>query len=133
LRRLRFKKSDIVKAFHRIKVIDEIGSPYGISADDGTVVHKCIREAIEGTELPVELDFSGMELVIAAFLNTAIGRLAGEMSLDEIRSRISFTGLAVDDRELVDRVLENAMLFYADPEQFKKSLEFDEDDEEMEA
>jgi len=114
----------------RIKVIDIVGSPFGVAADDGMAVHEKINAALAVTDRPVELDFTGMDLVISAFLNTAIGRLAGEMSLDEIRSRISFTGLPDDDRELVDRVLENAVLFYADPEQFKKSLELDEEDED---
>ena len=67
-----------------------------------------------------------MDLVIAAFLNTAIGRFAEEMSLEEIRSRISITGLAEDDVELVNRVLENAVRYYADPDQFRKALELED-------
>jgi hypothetical protein len=54
------------------------------------------------------------------------------MSLEDIRARISIAGLADDDVELVNRVLENAVRYYADPDQFRKALGLeDEDDEEQ--
>ena len=114
----------------RIKVIDILGSPFAVAADDGAAVYNKISAAFTVAERPVELDFTGMDLVISAFLNTAIGRFAAEMSLEEIRSRISITGLAEDDVELVNRVLENAVRYYADPDQFRKALELDDDDDE---
>lgn len=110
----------------KIKISDIIGSNLGVSSEDGGAVFEKLEIALKA-ERPVELDFSGIEMVISAFLNAAIGRLLQKRKISEIRSQISFTNISQDDLELIDRVLENAERYYEDPDRFRKSLEGDDE------
>ena len=113
----------------RIKVTEAVGSDICVSSEDGGKVFEKLNMAIQ-TERPIELDFSGAQIVISAFLNAAIGRLVENRSKEAILDRIEFTHLGEEDRELIRRVLENAERFYADPGQYRRALEIDEEDDE---
>jgi len=109
----------------RIKVTEVVGSDICVSSEDGSKVFEKLSVALE-TDRPVELDFSGVQIVISAFLNAAIGRLVEKSSREMIYTRIKFTHLAHEDKELIERVLENAEIFYADPDKYRRALELDE-------
>ena len=111
----------------RIKITDVTGSNLCVSSEDGGAVFEKLNTALE-TDRPVELDFSGIEMVISAFLNAAIGRLVEHRSIPEINERIAFTNIGEEDRELINRVLENAVLYYIAPDRFRQALEMEEDD-----
>jgi len=113
----------------RIKVTEVIGSNLCVSAEDGEALYGKLESAL-GTGRPVELDFSGVDLVISAFLNAAVGRLVEQRTPDEIHQLIDFTHLVDDDRELIDRVLENAVRYFENPSRFREALEMEDDDEE---
>ena len=117
-----------MKAPIRIKITDAIGSNLGVSSEDGGAVFEKLNTALE-TDRPVELDFSGIEMVISAFLNAAIGRLVEHRTIAEINKRIVITHIGEDDRELITRVLENAVRYYEAPDRFRKALEMEEADE----
>ncbi len=112
----------------RIKVTDIVESNLCVSSEDGGAVFEKMESALT-TNRPIELDFSGVGMVISAFLNGAVGRLVEHRSIPEIHERISFTNLGEEDRELMDRVLENAVRYYEEPDRSRKSLEIDDDDE----
>lgn len=112
----------------RIKLTDTVGSNLCVSSEDGGAVFEKLDAALK-TDRPIELDFSGIDMVISAFLNAAVGRLAEHLSIAQIHERIAFTNLGEEDRELMDRVLENAVRYYEAPDRFRKALEIEEDDE----
>lgn len=112
----------------RIKVTDVVGSPLCVSSEDGGAVFEKLDAALK-TDRPVELDFSGIEMVISAFLNAAIGRLVEHRTIAAIKERVTFTHIEADDLELIDRVLENAVRYYEAPDRFRKSLEGGDDEE----
>ena len=113
----------------RIKVTEAVGSDICVSSEDGAKVFEKLKVAMQ-TDRPVELDFSGVQIVISAFLNAAIGRLVEKSSKEMIRNRIEFTHIAQEDKDLIDRVLENAEGFYADPDQYRRALELDDSNDE---
>lgn len=113
----------------KIKVADVIGSNLGVSSEDGGAVFEKIRIALNARQ-SVELDFTGIDMLISAFLNAAVGKLVEDLSIDEIHQRIKFTGMADGDPELLEKVLENARRYYEDPDRFRKLLEMEETDEE---
>ena len=119
----------LMKTPIRIKLTDTVGSNLCVSSEDGGAVFEKLQAALH-TDRPIELDFSGIDMVISAFLNAAVGRLAEHRSIKQIHERITFKNLGDDDRELVDRVLENAVCFYEAPDRFREALEIDKDDEE---
>ncbi len=112
----------------KIKVADVIGSNLGVSSEDGRAVFEKIRIALNARQ-SVELDFTGIDMLISAFLNAAVGKLVEDRSLEEIHQRIKFTGMADGDPELLEKVLENALRYYEDPDRFRKLLEMEETDE----
>jgi hypothetical protein len=111
----------------RIKVTDAVGSDICVSSEDGGKVFDKLKVAIQ-TDRPVELDFLGVKIVISAFLNSAIGRLVENETKESILQRIKLTNLEEEDRELIDRVLDNAVKFYSDPDQYRRALEIDDND-----
>lgn len=113
----------------KIKVVDVIGSNLGVSSEDGGAVFEKIQIALKARQ-SVELDFTGIDMVISAFLNTAVGKLVEDLSIEQIHQRIKFTGMADGDPELLEKVLENARRYYEDPDRFRKLLEMEETDEE---
>lgn len=113
----------------RIKVTDVVGSDICVSSEDGGKVFNKLKVAMQ-TERPIVLDFSGVKIVISAFLNAAIGRLVEGQKKEAILARIQFTQIEAEDRELIDRVLENAETFYADPDQYRRALEIEDDGDE---
>lgn len=112
-----------------LKVLDITGSNLCVSSEDGWAVFQKVKTALEAGH-SVTLDFSGIDMVISAFLNAALGKLVETHDLKEIHERISFEKLEQEDLDLVDRVLKNAELYYEDPERFKKALELDDDDDQ---
>lgn len=113
----------------KIKVADVIGSNLGVSSEVGEAVFEKIQIALKARQ-SVDLDFTGIDMLISAFLNASVGKLVENLSIEEIHKRITFSGMEEGDRELLDKVLENAVRYYADPDRFRKLLEVEDADEE---
>ena len=116
-----------------VRVHDLIGSPLCVSADDGQRLHDKIAPLLE-ENIPVTLSFKGVDTIISAFLNAAIGQLYGEFPEEHVRELISFEDLSADDHELVRRVVENAIIYFTHMDEFDRAwqeeLWDDEDDED---
>lgn len=113
----------------KINITDVTGSNICVSTEDGAAVNEKLNIAWD-QDKRIELDFQGVDLLISAFLNSAIGRLVKEHSIEEIKSRICFRGLSKDDEQLIERVLVNAKAYYADPDKFKRALDEEESEED---
>jgi hypothetical protein len=71
----------------KIKVPDLIGSPLCISAEDGQKVFEKVEPLLKEGK-PIIISFEGTDLIVAIFLNVAIGQLYGSFSEEEVRSLI---------------------------------------------
>lgn len=119
----------IMKTPIRIKVTDIVGSSFCVSSDDGNAVHEKLKQAL-ATDRDVELDFIGIDMVISAFLNAAIGKLLQDHKPHQIHERVKFLNLSSDDQELIERVIENAQRYFENPDRFRALLESDADDDQ---
>ena len=100
-----------------VRVFDAIGSSLAVSADDGQTVHDKIAPLLrEGRH--VVLSFDGINTLISAFLNGAVGQLYGEFSEEKIRELFSVADMAQEDLALLKRVVDNAKRYFANRPDF---------------
>ncbi len=105
-----------------IRVLDVTGNNLAVSAEDGQAVHDKIAPVLrEGRA--VRLAFQGIDTVISAFLNAAIGQLYGEFPEEKIREQFSVVDMAQEDLVLLKRVVENAKAYFRDPQRYRKAVE----------
>lgn len=115
-----------------VRVHDIIGGPLCVSAEDGQRLHDKILPLLEA-EKPIALSFERVDTIISAFLNSAIGQLYGRLHEDDIGRLLSVRDMADDDREVLDRVMQNAVAYFNSPEEFdrawREEIGDDDDDE----
>ena len=113
-----------------VRLLDIVGGPLAVSADDGQLVHDKIAPLLrEGHH--VALCFEGLGTVISAFLNAAVGQLYGEFPEEKIREQLSVRDISQEDIGLLKRVVENAKAYFRDPERYRRAVEpLSEDDHE---
>ena len=103
-----------------VRASDVIGSPLGVSSDDGQKVHDKIAPLLrEGRR--VSLSFDRIETIISAFLNAAIGQLYGEFPEEKIRELFNVRDMAQEDLALLKRVVDNAKLYFANRKEFDQA------------
>jgi len=103
-----------------VRAFDIIGSPLGVSSDDGQKVHDKIAPLLrEGRK--VSLSFDRIETIISAFLNAAIGQLYGELPEEKIRELFNVRDMAQEDLALLKRVVDNAKLYFANRKEFDQA------------
>jgi hypothetical protein len=93
-------------------VRDIVGRPLCVAADDGERVCEKVSQLLRGG-LPVVLSFEGVDLLTAVFLNAAVGSLYGEFSGDCIRSLVTVSDMAGDDRAILRAVVDNAQRYFS--------------------
>ncbi len=115
-----------------VRVFDIIGSPYCVSSRDGQHLFDKIQPLIEDGR-SIDLSFEGVDIIISAFLNAAVGQLLGHFSAEQIDRQLTWSGLDEDDDRLLHSVIKNAQLYFerrgeAD-RPHEDDLDTDEDDE----
>ncbi len=75
-----------------IEVKEVIGSQFCVRATDGMKVYEQVQPALKRGNAVV-LSFNGVELVIAAFLNHAVGKLYKEFPPEYVETLLSVKGL----------------------------------------
>ena len=114
-----------------ISIFEVVGSPLCVASNDGQKVYDRLAAALEANRSTV-LSFHNVTTLTSAFLNTAIGQLYGSFSEEKIRSRLKVKDIDPDDRALLKRVVDNAKLYFEDPQRFEqvaREILEDEDDE----
>jgi hypothetical protein len=101
--------------------IQQIVGPVCMTFDDGAKVHDVYRAAFDRGET-VELDFAGTRVFVSQFFNAAVGQLAKDHSLDEIRRRLKFVNLPPAANAPLRRSVENAERYYHDPK-YREALD----------
>lgn len=105
-------------AIVKINVPEVIGTPICVAASHGQKVHDLIAVNLRSGN-SVQISFLGVQRLITAFLNTAIGQLYGEFKEEEIRSKLSVVDAPPEIVEKVVRVVEAAKLYFKDPTRFE--------------
>ncbi len=106
----------------RISIFEVVGSPLCVASGDGQKVYERLDIALEA-DRKVVLSFHNVTTLTSAFLNAAIGQLYGTFSEEQIRDRLKVEDMEQDDLALLKRVVDNAKLYFKDPERFDKVVE----------
>ncbi|MCG3153337.1 MAG: hypothetical protein GEEBNDBF_02649 [bacterium] len=99
----------------QLRIASLINSAYAVSRVDGDKLAQQIRDALRQGEM-ITLDFTGLEIVTSAFLNGAIGALYEEFTPELISSLLQLENLSSFQQGLVERVRENAIEYFRNPE-----------------
>ncbi len=103
-----------------IRVRELVGSPFCVASNDGDKLFDRVAESIRRNR-PVALSFEGVDNLTWAFLNSAIGRLYGEFTQEQIGKSLSVKHAAAEDVALMDIVGNAAKAFFRDPQLFKRA------------
>ena len=104
----------------KINIYNEVGGSAAVSYTDGQKVFEKINKALKAGN-SVLLDFVNIDMVISAFLNTAVGQLYKEnYSVEFLRSNVKTTNMKKDDWDILATVLKRAKEYYQNPEYREK-------------
>lgn len=95
----------------KIRILDVTGR-YGTDENDATPIYELVSKHLKQGD-SVEVDFSGVQLLLTIFLNTAIGQLYKGFDVDLLKEKLVITGLSKYNIERVDAVKDNATRYYA--------------------
>ena len=98
-----------------INLKNTVQSNYCIDTTDGDRIYVILKKSLKDGDT-VNLSFEGIELVIAAFLNVAVGQLFKDFEIDYINSHLSAEHLHNDFQHLWDKVIVHAPHYYANQE-----------------
>lgn len=98
-----------------IHLKDTLHTSYCIDAIDGETIHNILKTTLHEGKLTT-LSFDGIELVIAAFLNTAISPLFKEFEADYLNSHLSVKDLHEDFYTLWNHTMHHTPLYLANKE-----------------
>lgn len=106
----------------RLSVKDIINSELAVSTEKGEMVFNAIDQGLQRDE-NIIIDFKGIDLIITAFLNAAIGKLYGnkKYSGDFLNNHIVLENVEKDDISLFKDVIERAKEYFADKENFDQN------------
>ena len=114
-----------------IFIFEVVGSPLCVASNDGQKVYDRIAAALKA-DRSITLSFHNVTTLTSAFLNSAIGQLYEAFSEEQIRSRLKVEDMEQDDLALLKRVVDNAKLYFKDPQRFdqivQETLEDEDDD-----
>ena len=102
-------------------VKDVIGCNLCISSKDGDKLYEKIKEILNDGGR-VRLSFKGIDIIIAAFLNGAIGRLFGIFDKKKIHESVRVRDIKEGDLLIIKAVADNAIRYYKDPARHKAIL-----------
>ena len=111
-----------------ISVFQIVGSRFCVASDDGQKICNHLTAALK-VDRSIALSFRSVTALTAAFLNAAIGQLYGMFSEEQIRSRLKVVAVDPDDLALLKRVVDNAKLYFKDPQRFNRVIQETMEDE----
>lgn len=101
---------------------DIINSELAVSTENGIKVFELVDSYLQRKE-KVELDFSGITIMITAFLNAAIGSLYSnkEYTGEFLNEYLKLKNVEKDDRVLFRDVIQRAKEYFSDKDSFEKN------------
>ena len=115
----------------QISMFEVVGSPFCVASDDGQKIYDHLDAALKA-DRNVVLSFRNVTALTGAFLSTAIGQLYGTFSEEKIQSLLKVEDAKPDDLRLLKSAVNNAKLYFKDPERFNQAVREvmgDDDDE----
>lgn len=112
-----------------IRVADLVGGPRAVDVADGEKVFEKVLPVIQSGRT-VCLSFDGISMVITAFLNTAIGKLYGALSEEQVDKMLEVRDLLPPFEPSLEKSMEWSKAFYRDPERMRKAIAEELGDEE---
>jgi hypothetical protein len=105
-----------------ILIKDVIDSELAVSTENGIKIFELVDSYLQNKE-KVQLDFSGIKIMITAFLNAAIGSLYSnkEYTGDFLNEYLTLKNVEKDDRVLFIDVIQRAKEYFANKESFEKN------------
>jgi hypothetical protein len=118
----------------QISMFETVGSPFCVASGDGQKVYERLAAALKAGG-NVVLSFHNVTALTSAFLNTAIGQLYGSFNEEQIRSLLKVEDVEADDLALLKRVVDNAKLYFKDPQRFNQVVSeiMEEEDDEAQS
>ena len=116
----------------KISIFGVVGSPLCVASDDGQKVYDRLNAALKANR-DVALSFHNVTTLTSAFLNASIGQLYGTFNEEQIRSLLKVENMEQDDLALLKRVVDNAKLYFKDPQRFNQAIRETLEDEGDEA
>ena len=107
----------------RLIVKDIINSELAVSTDKGDLVFNELNSKLENNE-KVIIDFKGIDLMITAFLNAAIGKLYGKnkYTTDFLNEHIKLENIQKEDISLFKDVIIRAKEYFENKEKFENDV-----------
>lgn len=94
-----------------INISEVLGKENAVSSEDAEKLRKIFKESIEQNH-PIDVSFSGTEIVLTVFLNQAFGELFKDYCPEDIVNNINFIDLSPSLTEKINLVREHAIEFY---------------------
>lgn len=103
----------------KIRILDIVGSPNLVDTEDGQRVYSAIAKHVEHDEA-VEISFLGVEQIITAFANAAIGQLYNEFSEQKVSKLVTLTDMDEIARDTLVRTISRAKTFFRDRQRIRR-------------
>ena len=102
-----------------IRVRDVVGDSRCIRVEDGRRVYELIAPIMrEGKH--VFVSFDGVKMMIPPFISSAFGRLFGEFTKMQIRSKLFLIDISTRDLDVFQCTMEWAEFYYENPEAYNR-------------
>ena len=112
-----------------ISIFEVVGDPLCVASNDGQKVYDRLAAALKA-DRSIVLSFRYITTLTSAFLNAAIGQLYEAFTEEQIRSRLKVEDIEQDDLALLKRVVDNAKLYFEDPQRFDQAFQETVEDED---
>ena len=108
-----FYRMEVQNKYIEISVFEVVGGANAITSEDGQTLYHRIKEAFDN-KMIVILNFNNIELIVSTFLNASIGQLYnGIYDFAFIPTHLKIINIQNDDLEILQKVVENAKIYFA--------------------
>ena len=97
-----------------ILVRDLIGSNISVSMMLGDKLYQELQAKLPMNS-KIQIDFTGIDTFATPFFNAAIGRLLKYYSISQLQEKLDFLNITQGGRNLLNRVIANAIEYYNNP------------------
>lgn len=104
-----------------VSIFEVVGSSLCVASDDGQKVYERLNTAL-AAERDIVVSFKNVSTLTSAFLNAAIGQLYGAFDEEQIRSKLKVADAEQGDLALLKRVVDNAKLYFKNPDRFNQAI-----------
>lgn len=105
-----------------INVYNIVNGPFCVDTADGEKIYSLLHKAIS-EQKHVNLSFKGIELVITAFLNIAVGKLYKDFDDATIKKYLIKTDLSEAFESSWDKVVTGAPIYYSNQKEIERNVD----------